>query len=152
MRPAFFYNQQQKAGRAQNAAHSRGSLYPPAIIRPIDKERKVHNMYNEQEKENKNIEKAIAIILGNPELTLDELKEAIAYKKENNCYLAMSLEGEYEAYSKAAFELSKREQHPASQQQITVPLHEYLRLKAHETGRAIGINGDTIDYDCCCDL
>lgn len=31
-------------------------------------------MYNEQEKENKNIEKAIAIILGNPELTLDELK------------------------------------------------------------------------------
>lgn len=108
-------------------------------------------MYDEQKKENKNIEKAIAIILGNPELTLDELKEAIAYKKENNCYLAMSLEGEYEAYSKAAFELSKRE-HLASQQQITVPLHEYLRLKAHETSRAIGINGDTIDYDCCCDL
>ena len=27
----------------------------------------------------------------------------------------------------------------------------YLHLK-HETGRAIGINGYTIDYDCCCDL
>lgn len=51
-------------------------------------------MYNEQE----NIEKAIKIILGSPELTLDQLREVVAYKKLDCCYLVMSPKAQYEVY------------------------------------------------------
>lgn len=109
-------------------------------------------MYNNKEQEQKNIQKAVAIITSSPELTLEQLQEAIAYKKKNNCFFIMSPSGEYEAYSKAALAISRREYDTdEDRQQITIPLHEYLRLKAHETGSAIGIDGGTIDYDCCCD-
>lgn len=99
-------------------------------------------MYNEQE----NIEKAIKIILGSPELTLDQLREAVAYKKLDCCYLVMSPKAQYEVYRKTAVDLFKRELTTASQQ-ITISLREYLCLKALEAGIDGGIDIETIERD-----
>lgn len=102
-------------------------------------------MYNEK----KNIEKAIKTILSSPELTLDELREAIAYEKKNCCYLVMSPKAQYEVYRRAAVELFERELTTDSleSQQITIPLHEYLCLKALQAGSDSGMDFETIEND-----
>lgn len=99
-------------------------------------------MYNEQE----NIKKAITAILSSPELTLDELREAIAYEKKNCCYLVMSPKAQYEVYRRAVVELFERELTTDSQQ-ITISLHEYLCLKALEAGIDSGMDFETIEND-----